>query len=165
MIIKDHIIWEGVRIPLEYHDCDDFSLLPDLPVRQVYGICFVGGQIIVGQRKKDGSWGFIGGTVEEGENIADALSREIEEESNMEVLQHIPIGYQIVINPETNEPEYLQVRYACSVRSYGPFVSDPDDDIVAITYILPEEYKEYVDWGIIGDRIIERAIDIKNKNF
>jgi hypothetical protein len=49
------------------------------------------------------------------------------------------------------------------VKPYGDFISDPDGSITEIKLIDPKEYKQYFDWGEIGERIIERAIELKNK--
>jgi len=78
----------------------------------------------------------------------------------MEVLLAKPIGYQKMISVDDNSFVY-QLRYACIVKPYGPFVSDPGGSIAEIKLIDPNEYKKYFDWGKIGERIIQRAIELK----
>jgi 8-oxo-dGTP pyrophosphatase MutT (NUDIX family) len=104
-------------------------------------------------------WGLIGGTIEKGETFEQTLRREIQEESNMKVLSFKPIGYQKVINLKDNSFIY-QLRYACIVEPFGPFVCDPDGSVTEIKLIDPKEYKKYFDWGKIGEGIINRAIEI-----
>ncbi|MCX6712062.1 MAG: NUDIX hydrolase [Candidatus Vogelbacteria bacterium] len=104
----------------------------------------------------------IGGTIEVGETFEQTLKREIQEESNMAVLKALPIGYQKVI--DTRDDSYIyQLRYACLVKPLGPFVSDPAGSVTEVKLIDPVEYKQYFDWGKIGERIIERALELKSK--
>jgi hypothetical protein len=77
----------------------------------------------------------------------------------MEVLNYAPIGYQEV---HFDEKIFNQLRYVCKVKPYGAFESDPDGSITQIKLIDPKDYKQYFDWGEIGDRIINRAIELKN---
>ena len=45
----------------------------------------------------------------------------------------------------------------------GPFVSDPAGTISEIKLIDPKDYKQYFDWKSIGDRIMERALELKER--
>ncbi len=56
-----------------------------------------------------------------------------------------------------------QLRYLCTVEPVGPFTEDPDGKIAEIKLINPADYKQYFDWGQIGERIIERAVELKEK--
>ena len=49
------------------------------------------------------------------------------------------------------------------VEPSGSFVSDLDGDITQIKLINPSELKQYVDWGKIGDHLLERALKIVKK--
>ena len=102
----------------------------------------------------------VGGSIENGETFEQTLKREIQEESNMEVLNQIPIGYQKMTDTRDGSFVY-QLRYACLVRPYGPFIADPADSIIEIKLIDPINYKQYFDWGQIGERIIARALELK----
>lgn len=114
MVISAKLVWSGKECSLEYHDADTFTDLPKLKITQAYGVCFCDGKLLIGQRAKNGAWGHLGGGVAEGESPEQALKREIQEESNMEVLAFAPLGYQIVTN--TASESHLQVRY---VLRYG----------------------------------------------
>ncbi|MCX6712777.1 MAG: hypothetical protein NTY66_01060 [Candidatus Vogelbacteria bacterium] len=100
--------------------------------------------------------------MEKGETFIETLKREIQEESNMKVLSCLPIGYQKVTDTRDNSFVY-QLRYACLVRPYGPFIEDPAGSITKIKLIDPAGYKQYFDWGQIGDQIISRALELKLK--
>ena len=96
-----------------------------------------------------------------GESVDDALIREVKEESNMRVLGHYPIGYQKVTRGDGSF--VYQLRSVCIVESLADFVSDPAGGVTKITCIDPQEWDEYIHWKDIGHRILERALEIKNK--
>jgi 8-oxo-dGTP pyrophosphatase MutT (NUDIX family) len=152
----------GVTYALEYSDADSFEDLDYAKCRQVYGVCFCDDKMVIGYGGQKQDWGLIGGTIEPGETFEQTLKREIQEESNMKVLSALPIGYQKVTDTRDGSCVY-QLRYACMVRPYGPFVADPADSITEIKLIDPAEYKKYFDWGKIGDMVIERALELKKQ--
>jgi hypothetical protein len=143
----------------EYEDADSFEHLEYEKCRQTYGACFFDGMLVIGYGGHKKDWGLIGGTIEKGESFEQTLRREIQEESNMKILSFNPIGYQKVIN--LNDGSFIyQLRYACIVEPFGPFVSDPAGGVTEIKLIDPKEYKKYFDWGKIGERIINRAVEM-----
>ena len=129
---------------------------------QCYGIAFHGDKfIVVNNIEKPGSYTPVGGSIEEGEHPDNALIREIQEESNMNVLSYKPIGYQKVTDTSGKIEPYYQLRYFCIVEPYGPFISDPAGDVTEVIEVDPGEYKKYFDWGAIGDAIVNRAVEFK----
>lgn len=154
----------GVEYVFEYHDADSFADLDYSKCRQVRAVCFYEDKIIIGRGGKTdiNSWGFIGGTIEPGETFEETLRREVREESNTEVISSLPIGYQKCVDTR-DQSCFYQLRYVCKVRKIGEFVSDPAGSIREIKFVAPGEYKKYFDWHKIGDRIIERALTLKNK--
>lgn len=161
MDIKNKIISEseGIEYQVEYSDSDEFSVLPLIHCRQVYGVCFFGDKIIIARSMGKGTWGLPGGTIERDETIEQTLKREIAEETNTNVVEWLPIGYQKVIHP--NGSFIYQLRCVCSVEKIGDFISDPAGHVSEIKLINPLDYKKYFDWGNIGERIIQRAIELK----
>ena len=151
---------EGKLAEVIYEDADSFDHLLDKKVTQTYGVCFGGDKIVVVYSSKNNHWILPGGSIEEGETFEECLRREIKEESNMNVLSFAPIGYQEV---HFDGKIFNQLRYVCMVEPYGDFISDPDGSITEIKLINPKDYKQYFDWGEIGERIIERAIELKSK--
>jgi len=158
MVIKDSIIWKGKENKLIWTDSDSFDNLPTEKLIQSYGVCFCGNKLVVGKNGK-GKWGLVGGHIEKGETQEQALEREVVEESNMRVLKQIPIGYQEVI--ESDGKTYFQLRSVCIVEPIGKFEKDPAGSVTEIKLIDPKSYKKYFDWGKIGDRVMERALDVK----
>ena len=87
------------------------------------------------------------------------MIREVKEETNMRVIKQKLIGYQDVFEPEKIR---VRVRVACLVEPNGDFIADPDGDITEIKLIEPSNYKKYFDWGEIGDRIMEQALEFND---
>lgn len=160
-INEEYIGVSGVKYIFEYQDVDSFDNLDYSKCRQTYGVCFCGDQMVIGFGGQKKRWGLVGGTIEEAEKFEETLAREIQEESNMEVLSSLPVGYQKVT--DTRDSSYIyQLRYVCKVRPYGQFVEDPAGGVTEIKLIDPKDYKKYFDWGEIGDRIINRSLELKN---
>lgn len=149
---------EGGVSFVTYEDADSFESLLSKEVTQVYGICFYNDKLLVVYNKKKDFWTPVGGSIERGETFEECLKREVQEESNMEVLFCTPIGYQEV---RFDGRTFNQIRYACLVEPYGDFISDPYGDVTEIKLVDSKDYKQYFDWGEVGDRIMERALELK----
>lgn len=159
--ITEHYIGKsGVEYIFEYSDADSFEHLPYELCRQTYAVCFCDDKMVIVHNGKHKTWGLVGGTIEEGESFKETLHREIVEESNMEVIKFLPVGYQKVIDTRDGS-FFFQLRYVCTARPHGPFVADPAGTITEIAVIDPSKYKQYFDWGQIGERIITRALLLK----
>lgn len=162
MITENYKGKSGVEYIFEYSDAESFDHLDHSRCQQAYAVCFCDDKMVIGYGGHKNDWGLIGGTVEEGEDFEQTLKREIQEESNMEVLKLLPVGYQKMT--DTRDDSFIyQLRYVCTARPYGPFVSDPAESITEIKLIDPKDYKQYFNWGKIGERIISRALELKNK--
>ena len=156
MIINDSMIWDNKEYKLIWHDCDSFDELKGKDLQQSYGVCFCGNKLVI--VSNNGKWSLVGGHIENDETPEEALVREVQEETNMKVLKQIPIGYQEVVKPDRTID--YQLRSFCIVSPIGEFVKDPAGSVTEIKLIDPKEYKNYFNWGKIGDRIMERAIEI-----
>lgn len=162
ILTSEYIGFSGAKYIFEYYESDSFSHLPKDKITQSCAIAFKGDKfIIVNNVLKPGSFYPIGGSVEKGEHPDDTLIREIQEESNMKVLVHKPIGYQKVIDTRGLEEPYYQLRYFAIVEPYGPFVSDPAGKVTEVIECSPSDYKKYFNWGEIGERIISRALEMR----
>lgn len=127
-------------------------------LQAVHGLCFCGDKLVVVYAEGKGYWTFPGGGIEPGETYEEATIREVKEESNMKVLHQELIGYQDIFEPDRT---IRQTRSFCIVEPYGEFTSDPDGDITEIKLIDPKDLKQYIDWKKIGNRIVERALELK----
>ncbi len=147
---------DGKIIDLVYSDVDNFSELGDTKIRGVRAFCFCDGKLVIVSDRKN-RWTPPGGASENNETPEEATIREVKEETNMRVIKHIPIGYI-----EFHEPNGIgtETRSLCIVEPYGPFVSDPDGDIIEVKLIDPADYAKYFNWGEGGDYIMSRAMKL-----
>lgn len=160
--INSTFTWKGQVIKVKYSELDSFSSLPYDKCQQVYGVCFCNNKmVIVSGEGVGGGWGLVGGHIEKGESFEETLTREVQEETNMRVLRSSPIGVQEVISPDGNMK--CQLRYLAIVEPIGKFEKDPVGSVTKIKLINPKNYRKYFDWGEIGERIIQRAMELKNK--
>lgn len=162
MQINEVLDYDGRQYKLEYHDADSFDDLPAELCTQSYGLCFVKDELVIGLGGNKQAWGLIGGTIEEGETFRQAFNREIEEESNMKVLDAKPVGYQKSTDPSGKT--IYQLRYWARVEPIGAFTQDPAGGITAIKLINPKDYKNYFYWGRIGERLIKRALEVNSQS-
>lgn len=152
---------DGTVSEVTYEDADSFDSLEFDKIKQAYAVCFFNGKMVIVFHGKRKDWTLVGGSIEPGESLEDCLKREIQEESNMKVIDFKPIGYQMI---KTGDNVIYQLRYMCIVEPYGEFISDPAEKITEIKAIEPESYKQYFDWGEIGDRIVTRALELAKNN-
>ncbi len=161
MEIKSSLInRSGQKLNVVYYDIDSAADISDKKVRVVHGLCFCGDKLVIVKNGEKGYWTPPGGAVEPGETAEQATIREIKEESNMRVIKHRFIGCQDIY-----EPTHIstQTRSVCIVEPYGPFVSDPDGDITEIKLIDPADLDEYLNWGEVGEHILNRALAIRKE--
>lgn len=153
----------GQVLNIEYFDAiNPNENLNGKMLQGVHAFCFYKNKLIVVYAEKKGYWTPPGGSIEKGETYEEALIREVQEESNMKVLYQELIGYQDIYEPDRI---IRQTRSFCLVEPYGDFVIDIDTDesVTEMKLIDPIDYKKYFDWGEIGDRIMQRALEMKDK--
>ncbi len=150
----------GQVLDVNYRDVESELDFKDKKVSGVHAYCFYKDKLVIVYAVSKGYWTPPGGGVEEGETARDAVRREVKEETNMRVLRQRFIGFQEIAEPKGT---VSQTRSVCIVEPYGNFINDPDGDITEIKLIDPKEYKKYFDWGVVGDRLMQRALDIKSQ--
>ncbi|OGI60489.1 hypothetical protein A2641_03055 [Candidatus Nomurabacteria bacterium RIFCSPHIGHO2_01_FULL_37_25] len=148
----------GQILNVLYKDVESELDFEEKNISGVHMYCFCKDKLVVVYAESKGYWGPPGGGVEKGEEARDAVKREIKEETNMKVIKQRFIGIQDIFEPERT---VSQTRSVCIVEPYGDFVNDPDGDVTEIKLIDPKDYKQYFDWGIVGDRLMERALEAK----
>lgn len=163
LLTEEYLGKSGVKYIFEYYETDSFKHLPQNRIKQCYAVAFHKDKfLVVNNINKPGSYGLIGGSVENGECPDDTLIREIKEEGNMKVLEHKLIGYQKVIDTRGIQEPFYQLRYFALVEPYGPFVSDPDGKVTELIECDINDYKKYFDWKKIGDMIINKAYEMRD---
>lgn len=146
--------------PVVWRDVDSLSDLENIRIDHVCAYAFCNGKLVLVFDENKGRWSPPGGHLEGIESIEEGTTREVREETNMRVVHHEIIGYQ-----EITEPHRVinQTRSFCIVEPYDPFIADPDGDITAIKLIDPKDIKEYFDWGVVGEHVLERALGMLRK--
>jgi 8-oxo-dGTP diphosphatase len=91
------------------------------------------GQILLGRRSDDGSWGLPAGAIDPGEQPADAVVREIYEETGvLAAIDRIGgVALNRAIYPNGDVCEYLNVWFRCHAVSGEPRVNDDESTEVA----------------------------------
>ncbi|CAN5144784.1 hypothetical protein BH11PAT3_BH11PAT3_0840 [soil metagenome] len=158
-ISSTHIDRNGGKVNMIYTESDPLIGLEGKILQGVHAFCFYEDKLVLVKHPLSG-WMPPGGGIEPGESYEEAVIREVMEETNMKVLHQKLIGFQ-----DTYEPHRIirQTRSFCIVEPVGDFISDPDGEITEIKLINPEEYKQYFDWGEKGDRIMQRALELKGR--
>lgn len=150
----------GEKVFQTYFDGEDLvEVLDKKNFGGSHAYCFCGDKLVLVNHPK-GGWMPPGGGMEEGESVEQTVEREVMEETNMKVLHQELIGYSVFEMPTRN---VKQTRSMCIVEKIGDFISDPDGEITEIKLIDPQDYKKYFDWGEIGDRIMQKALELKEE--
>ncbi|MFA6405446.1 MAG: NUDIX hydrolase [Candidatus Paceibacterota bacterium] len=151
----------GQKLDIIYYEgVDPNKNLEGKILSGVHGFCFYNGKLVIVYAENKKYWTPPGGAIEPGETYEQAVIREVLEETNMKVLHQELIGYQDIYEPNRT---IRQTRSFCIVEPYGEFTGDPDGDITEIKLIDPKDLKQYIDWKEIGDRILERAVEMFKK--
>jgi len=150
----------GQVLDVIYREDDPLKNLEGKVLQGVHAYCFYKDQLVIVYAESKGYWTPPGGGIDAGENYEEATIREVFEETNMRVMSQRLIGFQDIYEPDR---VVRQTRSVCIVERYGEFVADPDGEITEIKLINPEDYKQYFDWGEIGDRIMDKALEIKER--
>lgn len=137
----------------------------DKKIKDARAYCFYKDQMVLVWAKDH--WNTPGGALEEGENARDAVRREVKEETNMNVIRQRFVCLQTYSFQEpvleNEKGQSYQTVSICLVEPYGEFISDPDGDVDKIKLIDPKDYKQYLDWGERGDKLMERVLDVKRQ--
>ncbi len=149
----------GQVLKIHYVEGDPLEGVDRVVLQGVHAFCFCNDQLVLVKHPLSG-WMPPGGRIELGESYEEAVAREVKEETNMRVLRQALIGYQDIYEPDR---VIRQTRSVCLVEPDGPFVPSFEEEITEIKLIDPADYKKYFDWGEIGDRLMERALEIKEQ--
>jgi 8-oxo-dGTP pyrophosphatase MutT (NUDIX family) len=109
----------------------DLLLLPG-----VCGLVFDdSGRLLLGRRADTGTWALIGGIVEPGEEVADAVVREVQEETSVLVTPERITGVDTVadvVYPNHDRVCFVVTTFWCSPLSGRPTVND--DESLEVAY-------------------------------
>ena len=149
----------GQTLDVLYKEEDPLKDLQGKILQGVHAFCFCGDKLVVVFAENKKYWTPPGGSIEPGETFEEAVIREVKEETNMKVLKQQLIGYQDIYEQDRT---IRQTRSVCIVEPEGEFAVDPDGDVTEIKLIDPKDYKQYFDWGVVGDHLMEQALSLKS---
>ncbi|MFB6241811.1 MAG: NUDIX hydrolase [Candidatus Nanosalina sp.] len=103
------------------------------------------GKILIGQKEEDpehpigGEWHFLGGHVEKGEQMEEAVKREVREETGLEGEVHQIVDVMTFDHSEESDKDAVQTLYHFEADS-----SDAEalDDLQDVKWVKPEELIE-----------------------
>lgn len=103
------------------------------------------GEVLLGKKEEDedhpigGEWHFLGGHLEEGEQMEEAIEREVEEETGLEVEVHQVIDVMTFSWNKDGEKDSIQVLYHCEAEEGEP---EPKEDLQDVEWVEPSELKD-----------------------
>jgi 8-oxo-dGTP diphosphatase len=115
-------------------------------------------EILIGQKEDgdkshSGKWHFLGGHIEEGEQLEKAVKREVKEETGLDVDVHQVIDVMTFAYEEDDDLNALQVLYHCEADSTE---AEAQDDLQDVKWVKPDEIKEEL-WDEESRRIENRS--------
>jgi 8-oxo-dGTP diphosphatase len=108
-----------------------------------------GGLLLVRNRRRDGShdWSPPGGVIEPGESMVSGLTREVTEETGVEVLEWKGPVYEVVVEaPELGWRARIEAHRAGSYRGELR-VEDPDGIVVEAAWVDPSSCRDHLQSG------------------
>jgi 8-oxo-dGTP diphosphatase len=103
------------------------------------------GEILIGKKEEQnnhpisGEWHIIGGHLEHGEEIEEAVKREVKEETGLEVEVHQVIDVMSFPWNDGDERDSLQILFHCQTIGGE---AKPKDDLEEIKWVEPDQLKE-----------------------
>ncbi|NCB48553.1 MAG: hypothetical protein EOM55_02895 [Clostridia bacterium] len=140
-----------------------------LKIKQVYGVIFTenGRVLLKGEKENDEViYSLAGGSPETfDKGIEATLRRELIEEVNVTIGEPILLGYQEV-DEQNGKPPYAQVRMVAMIDKIGKSQPDPDTGETYERLLThPKKAIQFLNWGDIGKKIIEKAVMVATKEF
>lgn len=120
----------------------DLLMLPG-----VTGVVFnEAGEVLLGRRSDTGTWSLIAGAVDPGEQPADAVVREIEEETGVIAVVERLAGVALhpVTYPHGDQCQYLNIWFRC--RAVGGEARVNDDESLEVGWFAPDALPDATPW-------------------
>lgn len=136
---------------------------PETPIAAVSGVVFdAAGRVLLVRRARPPArdkWSFPGGVVHAGEELQDALVREVEEETGLRVIVRslLDVSSRILKDQDGRvEYHYILLDYLCLPRSGEVRAGS---DVSEAAWVAVDELSEY-DTTEDAERIIRKGLDV-----
>lgn len=102
--------------------------------------------ILLGRRSDNGQWSLPAGAIDPGEQPADAVLREIEEETGVHAVVERLVGVALhpVTYPNGDQCQYLNVWFRC--RAVGGEARVNDDESLEVGWFAPDALPPITPW-------------------
>lgn len=149
-------IWDIIQYDI--NSLDELKHLDENLIEKVHAVCLFEDRSVIVYHPQTKSWGIPGGTREKGASLEETLIREIQEETNCEVLKIVPTSYQLFIDQDGIIGSY-RVQFFCKVKPLGEFESDTAGNITKIEWVNPYDLLDYIEKKDYRQAIVQRVID------
>ena len=112
----------------------------------VKGLITNRGELLIGKKEEteghpiSGKWHLLGGHLEHGEQVEEAIEREVEEETSLEVEVHQTVD--VMTFPwDGDEKDSLQIVFHCEADSKD---AEALDDLTEVKWVEPSELADFV---------------------
>jgi 8-oxo-dGTP pyrophosphatase MutT (NUDIX family) len=145
-ISQETVSWKDKKFICEYYDGKDFSSIS--PITQVQALCITHDGNFVIYRDREGHYGLPGGSVEPGESLEEALTRELFEEAAVVPKKIVPLLYlKFTHLPKDLGIVTYQVRYCVLVNILNQEVNDPAGKATERKIVDKAKMKKLLNWG------------------
>lgn len=158
-IFEKAVTHNGERCDVYHFDVDHFDDISDELKLKAHAVCMYNNKMLIVNHPEWDIWSIPGGTRDEGESIEETLKREIQEETNCEVVDFVPIAYQKIVSPDGKKYHY-RLQYLCNVTPIGDFEGDVAGNINKISWIEPDKFEEYIENKEFKKMTIRRALGL-----
>lgn len=116
------------------------------------------GKILLGKKEEDedhpigGEWHFLGGHMDHGEDVEEAVKREVKEETGLEVDVHQIIDVMSISYDKDGESKVVQVLYHCESSTED---AEARDDLEEVKWVDPSDVEEELS-GTEAERLKQR---------
>ncbi len=162
-IFEKALTHENERCDVHHIDVEHFDNIPDNLKLKAHAVCIHNGKMLLVHHPEWDIWSLPGGTRDEEESIEEALKREVEEETNCNIIDYYPMAVQKIVSP-TSDKYHYRLQYLCNVIPLGNFEKDLAGNISKIIWIDPHKFEEYVENKEFKKIIIRRAINFLKKH-
>ena len=111
----------------------------------VKGLITYRGEVLIGKKEESdhpisGEWHLLGGRLEHGEQVEQAVKREIKEETGLEVDVHQTVDV-MTFSWDVDEKDSLQIVFHCEAENKD---AEALDDLTEVKWVDPSELTEHV---------------------